>query len=414
MQLIKFSTNKQKIVIAVSGGVDSVAMLVLLSEWAKANEAQIIVLTVNHNVRKESREECQYVKNLSNKLGHECHILDWYPNINLSNFQERARDARYNLMTKFCQYFGLAILVTGHHSDDLLEDYFFTSIKKGQLLAHSTNNIRYYNDIRIIKPAFNIKKKFFRNFLISQKIDWYEDISNQSNKYSRNRIRHYLMEQGEEFKKKSVTLMKKKKFAATKIHQELIQAIAETIKINNYGFAKINLNLFNHFSVETKLNVLNYVLTIISGSTRIPRSKSTSLIVQLLDKPDDFIKTLHDCVISKTAENLLIYYELGKNNSPTFWKQRFTHITNHSEYQQFSVSTLTINDYTIIKGKINLQNLKAIAGKSYKKILFTLPVIKILEKVVALPHISYCDYNIFEQDHFIFSPKFVSRFTHFC
>ena len=72
------------------------------------------------------------------------------------------------------------------------------------------------------------------------------------------------------------------------------------------------------------------------------------------------------------------------------------------------------NDYIKIKEVLDMKELAALSGNNHTDILFTLPVIKNLEKIVAIPHISY--YDDFEagfEVNVIFRPGFISRFTHF-
>mgnify|MGYP001066307028 CR=1 FL=1 len=72
------------------------------------------------------------------------------------------------------------------------------------------------------------------------------------------------------------------------------------------------------------------------------------------------------------------------------------------------------DEYVKVKDKIDLKNLAKISDNNHKLILFTLPVIKNLEKIVAIPHISYYDEFGLEEDlEVTFRSKFISRFTHF-
>ncbi len=422
-ELIKYSTNVDRIALAVSGGVDSVAMLVLMSDWARAKNIELVVITVDHNVRLESKAECLYVKELSNRLGYVCHILEWNPNW-LKNFQDQARNARYKLMTDLCTDLKIETLISAHHFDDAIEHFSHKQYILSTLLVLRTNNVRYINSIRIVKPLFNIKKEKLIKYLKSEGVLWFEDSSNKSEKYTRNRIRKYISEQGKDFKNNIILQMNAKNVEAKKLQLELIRAIGECISINNYGVAKINLIIFRNFTDQTKINLINYILTIIGGHTRMPRTESTKLILDLLSQDRNFTKTLHNCALIRYENVLTIHYELGKINhnsiiSPltSHWSNRFRYhkAASTMNFPEINITYLSTNDYIDIKSKINLQNLYHSVGNiHYKKILFTLPVIKVLEKLVAIPHISYYDDRLFEKDYFTFSPKFISRFTHFC
>ena len=84
---------------------------------------------------------------------------------------------------------------------------------------------------------------------------------------------------------------------------------------------------------------------------------------------------------------------------------------NNSKY---NISSLSLNEYIGLKKYLNLEKLAKDSNNNHKSILFTLPVIKNLEKVVAIPHISYYDNEILSGViKIIFKPNFISRFTHF-
>jgi tRNA(Ile)-lysidine synthase len=118
-------------------------------------------------------------------------------------------------------------------------------------------------------------------------------------------------------------------------------------------------------------------------------------------------------------DELLIYREFGKNtpvsvpisNDSVIWDNRFRfrgEISINGTY----IAHLTMNDYTQIKDQLDLTYLSNVTINNALAILFTLPVIKKLEKVIAVPHISY--YNgLVERPSFSFYPRFISRFTHF-
>ncbi len=75
------SLSDKLIGLAVSGGGDSIALLTLASKWARNNNVSIKVITVNHNLRKESKDEAIFTSNYTKKLGHEHNILEWKKNV---------------------------------------------------------------------------------------------------------------------------------------------------------------------------------------------------------------------------------------------------------------------------------------------------------------------------------------------
>ena len=96
-----------------------------------------------------------------------------------------------------------------------------------------------------------------------------------------------------------------------------------------------------------------------------------------------------------------------------YWDNRFAISINSPAIGSY-IGHLSFDEYVSIKDKINLSLLADISDNNHKLIIFTLPVIKNVEKVVAIPHISY--YDGFDQNtisEVVFRPSFISRFTHF-
>ena len=109
--------------LAVSGGIDSVALLVLMHKFACLNNINLTVFTVNHNLRPEAPDEVKHVESLCHKLNIKCISLSWEHSSNFSNLSARARVGRYDLITKSCNELDVLTLLTAHHADDEIETF---------------------------------------------------------------------------------------------------------------------------------------------------------------------------------------------------------------------------------------------------------------------------------------------------
>ena len=148
-----------KIAVAVSGGVDSVALMHLLVNWAKEHKALVTVFAVDHNLRTESKSEIEYIQKLSAELGVDFVALSWVPGDQTTATQERAREGRYNLITNHCKKIGISALLTAHHLGDNLETYLIKKSKKTSVLALKPNITYFWNNVWILRPFFNIEKQ---------------------------------------------------------------------------------------------------------------------------------------------------------------------------------------------------------------------------------------------------------------
>lgn len=410
-----------KIAVAVSSGSDSVALLYLANIWAEKNNIELSVISVDHNLREQSKQETHYIQNISNSLNRKHYSLSFDHQNNFSNLQERAREGRYDLMTNLCLELDILVLLTAHHEDDYVENFCLRLERNSGIFGLSSSNINWYNNIQIIRPLYNIPKSELVEYLVSHNIKWFEDESNSSDKYRRNIIRQKLAK-GEDYIKADIILQQLKinDLLDNKFKPELISAIAEAVKIFEYGFAFLDLVKFDKFSNEVKVQIINFLLIIISGQSRAARFYSVEPILKLITQDVNFKNTLHGCIINRIQNELLIYREFGKKLPESkillvksvIWDNRFC-ITRNQETPNCFVTHLSLEDYKMIKKQLDLEPLKNLSCKNHNAILFTLPIIKILEKVIAIPHISYYDNDMWNFE-VSFAPNFVSRFTHFC
>jgi len=419
--LINVQDLHDHIAVAVSGGSDSIALLFLLSSWCKKSNTKLSVLSVNHNLRPQACDEIHYVRNLAEELKHDFYKLSWDAGITKSSIQERARKGRYDLMSKKCKELGIKTLLTAHHFDDMLETYLMRRHKKSGIFGLSSSYSFFYKDIQVLRPLFDIRKNDLITYLKENKIEWIEDSSNQSDLYERNRVRKKiaLLPSGEKYKLEGELNEVNKK--VKDLTKNLISGIAESVEINNCGFAIIDLTILSGFHFDIIVQILNYVLTVISGKESLPRYRNLEKLPPRLT--DTNLKcSLHGCIVKKILGNKLIIFREEssicssevKLNSKEHWDNRFEILFTEEIGDDYVIDSLKLPDYVSIKDKLNLHEFKKFSYNNHKSILFTLPIIKNRKKIVAIPSISYYDDCVFEAAiEVIFRPNFTSRFTHF-
>ncbi len=409
----------EKIAVAVSGGADSVALLHLASDWARTHAAELVVFTVDHHLRPESKEELCYVRELADSLGHEFYAMSWDCGGTKVALQERAREGRYDLMSTQCHELGVDILLTAHHFDDLIETYLMRKRKKSGVLGLSSSSSFFYKNIMVLRPLVDFRKSQLIAYLNALGIKWFEDESNSSDAYERNRVRRTISEFSEEDREGIVEEIQQVNDEAEILNAKFIAALAECAWINNYGFAVIDLEKLRREPEDIIIQILNYVLTIISGKAHLPRFRSVHPIVQQVVSGAKIDCSLHSCILRGDQGNLLIFKEkstvtdvAANLEKEHLWDSRFQIILPQNLDSGYHCARLEFDDYLEIKDKLNFQELAKISDNNHKTILFTLPVIKNLEKIVAIPHISYYD-GLEHKIKIIFRPNFISRFTHF-
>ncbi|UTW57980.1 tRNA lysidine(34) synthetase TilS [Kordiimonas sp. SCSIO 12603] len=178
-----------KLAIAVSGGADSLALLYL-----SYRHFDVTVLTVDHGLRKEARDEACYVASLCERLGVPHTILTWEGDKPEGNIQAEAREARYALMETWCRRHGYPFLAVAHHKDDQAETFLLRLARGSGVygLSGMKASRQLDNGVKLIRPLLNYAKAELVEYLNEQKIEWIEDPSNQSEKYGRAKARAML------------------------------------------------------------------------------------------------------------------------------------------------------------------------------------------------------------------------------
>ena len=169
------------------------ALLHLMAEWRADGEAKpdLTVLTVDHGLRAESRDEAAMVTRVATRLGLPHAILTWRQGAKQSGgLQERAREARYDLMAAYCHAHDIPALVTAHHLDDQAET-FLMRLKRGSgldgLAAIPEESV--WSGIAVLRPLLEMPKARLAATLAAAGLGWAEDPSNSDERFERARMR---------------------------------------------------------------------------------------------------------------------------------------------------------------------------------------------------------------------------------
>lgn len=180
-----------KILLALSGGLDSMALLYLLH----GADYHVEVAHCNFNLRgRESDEDTSFVRDVCNRIGLKLHIkhfdTDAYAKAQAISIQMAARELRYTWFEALRRQRAIDYVATAHHGDDQVETILM-NLSRGTGLK-GLEGIRAVNDF-LIRPLLFTDRAALEHWVDQQNIPYREDSSNASTKYSRNKIRHEVI-----------------------------------------------------------------------------------------------------------------------------------------------------------------------------------------------------------------------------
>ena len=184
--LDKLNIKSQKLVVGVSGGVDSMTLLCVL----KNNHFDIVCAHVNHGLRKESEEEYKFVEKYcyDNDIPFEGYKINGYTNNKFT--ENEARNKRYAFFERVLNKYNSKYLLTAHHGDDLIETILMRIVRGSNIRGYKGfSKISKFNDFTILRPLIFYTKKEIEEYANKNNIFYVYDKSNESKKYTRNRIR---------------------------------------------------------------------------------------------------------------------------------------------------------------------------------------------------------------------------------
>jgi tRNA(Ile)-lysidine synthase len=413
------------IAVAVSGGADSLALMILTNKWLKQiGGGNLTAITVNHNLRDNSLQEALEVGSICQQLNIKHIILEWQHEKIVSNIQAKAREARYELLTTYCRRHDILHLFTGHQLEDAVENFFIKLSRASGIFGLIQSNTSFINNVRICKPILNLTKSECYEVLKNASINCIEDPSNTKRNYFRNDIRLNLQSfftlnsiSPSVFQKRIAESQKSLCYNASLTQDAVISAMCDSTTIYPAGFVKINLNQLSLYDHDVQHYLLTYLLIISSGNQTPPRSEQIKKLLNEIYLQNFKAITLNKCIIDIGKDYLIIYKEPSSISTVNtefvdsyFWDNRFR-LSKTINCDNLSIGRLDLENYSRIKNSLDLSNVID-AGKHKHKILFTLPAIKKLEKVIAMPNIDYYEEFSAKDITSVFEPQYTSKIIH--
>ena len=350
----EYLTGK-KIVVALSGGIDSVVLLHFLNKHYPGN---VRAVHINHNLSKFSKEWGTFCSALCNDQKIEYKDID----INLensSNIEENARKKRYLSLKSELKVD--EILCTAHHQEDQAET-FLLQLFRGSGVAGlaSMPKIKSIGDSELYRPFLNISKQKIIDYASKNHLEWIEDDSNRDTNFKRNLLRiEFLPKLSSAFNGliKNVSRSAAHQAEALKLMQDLAELDIKNFEllINN----KIQVSSLIQLPKRRMVNVLRYYIA--NLGFLLPSNKVLNELISSLSAKTDanVILRWHHYEVRRYNNKLYFFDEhIESSNLPCPYYEALKNLPN------FEIRFRLDGQRIKVKGKSHSQSLKKVLQES--------------------------------------------------
>ena len=314
------------VVLAVSGGPDSTALMLLAARWRDAlkTKPNIVAVTIDHGLRKESRREAASVARLARKLKIGHRTLRWNGHKPSTGLQEAARAARYRLLGDAARRAGAKHIVTAHTLDDQAETVLIRMSRGSGLTGlgamqkisvapgHGRPGMR-GEEIFLVRPLLEIPKSRLIATLQATKIPYADDPSNRDPRFARARLRRLMGALAKEGldPRRLAQLAHRLKRAEKAIESAVDRAMGElTVELPRSGALAIEARRFADLPAEIALRVLGRAVASAGDEGPVELGKLEALKGALdgakTTGEGRFRRTLAGAVVTLTAHQLIV------------------------------------------------------------------------------------------------------------
>lgn len=393
----------KKMAVAVSGGRDSLALTHLAKNWAKENNIELVALTVDHQLRAESKSECDDLTQwmTSENINH--HVLTWEGEKPKTGIQEKARNARYAMLTKKCHTLDIDHLLLGHHGDDQVETLLMRIARGSGIDGLSgMDAVSVRANIRLIRPLLPFNRDDVTKYCDECKLPYLDDPSNEQEHFERVAWRKVIenFPNKDQFVKGMALSAKRIARAGTALEYYADFAYDTCVNITPEGYAILNLSKLDTYPDASALRVMRRVINHIGGTAKHAETSQIDVLYDDLFSGLEFKGlSVGGCLIRPHASHpqrtvVIIREErhlpepkvLSGNN--ILWDYRFL-INCPSEILKkivgdVTVSALGSNGYKSIIDHIK-KNRRELPQGAYE----TLPALWLGKTLIGVPHLRY-------------------------
>ena len=306
------------VALAVSGGPDSVALMWLARDWAarEPSAPKLTVVTVNHGLREAARGEAEQVAGWADAAGLPHQLLTCREIGTESRVQEAARDARYELLQRWCHANEAQAIVLAHTLDDQAETVIMR-LARGSgvdgLAAMRAVSTR--NGITLCRPFLTVRKQRLIATLETLGRDWINDPSNVDDRFERVRVRDAMPSLAAIGLTPDMLAQTAERMARARdaLDGSVDEAITRAVQLSPAGFCIINHDALATLYDEIAMRVLERCLIAVGGGRYAPRQARLVRLHCQLREGAFTTATLGGCIVRRRGEGIVIVRETRRS-----------------------------------------------------------------------------------------------------
>lgn len=255
---LKLPVSEETVIVAVSGGADSTALLLALHELRSAHKlfVKLCVAHLDHKLRPSSTKDANWVKELAEKLGYECVIgrskVAELASSNSDNLEQAAREARYKFLERTAKRKSANYVLTGHTMDDQAETVLLRLMRGSaasglggmDLLRPLGKN----SSIKLVRPLLWARRSDTEIYCRLRKTEFLRDEMNDDQKFARVKVRQQLLPLMQSFNNKIVEALSR---TASQLREDA------AVLLNDSGALLKRAAVLDHSEDETGTPVLD-------------------------------------------------------------------------------------------------------------------------------------------------------------
>jgi tRNA(Ile)-lysidine synthase len=323
------------LVLAVSGGPDSTALMLLMARWPARPPA--LVAIVDHRLRPESAAEADLAAANAERVGLPWRILRAPERPEGGNLQDWARHARYACLAKAAEEAGFDTIVTAHHQEDQAET-FMLRLARGSgvygLAAMAEETV--IGDLRLVRPLLNLRRAQLFDFVAASGLPTVSDPSNVDQRFDRARLRAFmpaLAGYGLTAARLAGTAARVRR-AATALDHYACDLLKRRFAADHFGVVAGPASALGEVPEEVGLRSLALILKAVGGAEYTPPLDRLERLfgALLTSERRDLKRTLHGVALTLSGGRLLAQREWGREglgempappDSTIVWDGRF-------------------------------------------------------------------------------------------